>query len=114
MREFTSAYAAVLGREPAFTSWGGFADQEVRGVFDYILCRGRFSPSRALATPTRAEVLAFAERLPNAAYPSDHLPLVAELLLSGGGAAEAAAEGRRRLTGRLRRLGRWWRGNLLS
>eukprot|EP00747_Dinoflagellata_sp_TGD_P202160 gnl/TRDRNA2_/TRDRNA2_75654_c0_seq1.p1 gnl/TRDRNA2_/TRDRNA2_75654_c0~~gnl/TRDRNA2_/TRDRNA2_75654_c0_seq1.p1 ORF type:complete len:408 (+),score=66.87 gnl/TRDRNA2_/TRDRNA2_75654_c0_seq1:82-1305(+) len=74
-----SAYATVTGTEPAFTHWGGLADREVRGVFDYVFFRGpRLAPLRVLRAPDAAQILRFPERLPNPEYPSDHVPLAVD------------------------------------
>lgn len=84
-RALRSAYSEVLGDEPAFTSWGGWAGRDVRGVFDYVFVRGPlFRPWRVLCVPSGEDVLAFPERLPNPEHPTDHVPMVAELLLTAG------------------------------
>lgn len=83
-KELWSAYKAVLGDEPNFTSWGGWADRDVRGVFDYIFFRGDiFSPVSVLGTPSGADVLAIPERMPNPEHPTDHLPMVADFRIGG-------------------------------
>eukprot|EP00929_Paragymnodinium_shiwhaense_P096194 TRINITY_DN57722_c0_g1_i2.p1 TRINITY_DN57722_c0_g1~~TRINITY_DN57722_c0_g1_i2.p1 ORF type:complete len:308 (-),score=15.74 TRINITY_DN57722_c0_g1_i2:171-1094(-) len=75
-----SAYREVMGREPNFTCWAGLVDREVRGVFDYIMFRkDRFQAKRVLALPSNDDVVACSTRLPNAAHPSDHMPLIADL-----------------------------------
>lgn len=80
--ELWSCYKEVLGDEPDFTCWGGFAGRDVRGVFDYIMYRGDIlSPVSVLKTPAGADVLRVPERLPNAEHPSDHVPMVADFLL---------------------------------
>lgn len=76
-----SAYKTILGDEPSFTCWGGWTDREVRGVFDYIFVKGGFKVQRVLEIPTSEQVCRFAERLPNPLYPSDHFPLLADLLI---------------------------------
>mmetsp|Transcript_63509 Transcript_63509/g.186355 ORF Transcript_63509/g.186355 Transcript_63509/m.186355 type:complete len:570 (-) Transcript_63509:46-1755(-) len=77
-----SACVEVLGDEPSFTCWSGWEDRETRGVFDYVLLRGElFAPSRVVLVPDAEDVLGFAERLPNAVHPSDHFPIVADLVL---------------------------------
>jgi len=75
-----SAYKAVQGEEPNFTCWGGWADREVRIICDYILTKGTmFRPWRVLQVPTVASIVKYAERLPNWDFPSDHVPLAADL-----------------------------------
>jgi len=79
-----SAYKEVLGEEPGFTSWGGWADRDVRGVFDYIFFRGKlFKPLRVLQAPAATDVLQFSERMPNPEHPTDHVPMVADFLVTG-------------------------------
>lgn len=81
-----SAYKEVLGDEPDFTSWGGWADRDVRGVFDYIFFRGELLwPLRVLQVPSAADVLQFSERMPNPEHPTDHVPMVADFLVTGPG-----------------------------
>ena len=72
--ELRSAYEAVTGNEPEFTSWGGWIDRDVRCVFDYILFRGPvFLPRSVLQLPASAEVVRFPERVPNALHPTGPL-----------------------------------------
>eukprot|EP00929_Paragymnodinium_shiwhaense_P105349 TRINITY_DN70325_c0_g1_i1.p1 TRINITY_DN70325_c0_g1~~TRINITY_DN70325_c0_g1_i1.p1 ORF type:complete len:382 (+),score=102.66 TRINITY_DN70325_c0_g1_i1:84-1229(+) len=81
-RSLRSVYQSVLGEEPPFTSWGGWVGRDVRGVFDYILLRSDvMAPRRVLQLPEASEIVRFAERLPNRAHPSDHLPLAVDLIV---------------------------------
>jgi len=78
-----SAYQTVLGDEPDFTTYSGWAGRDVRLVADYIFFRGDlFTASRVLELPACAEVAAFPERMPNWEYPSDHFPIVVEFSVS--------------------------------
>merc|ERR1719215_285061 len=78
-QDLWSAYDQVLGEEPDFTSWGGWAGRDVRGVFDYIFFRGEtMHPVRVLGAPAALDVLGHPERMPNPEFPSDHIPLVAD------------------------------------
>ena len=95
---FRSAHAECCeGAEPFFTSWSGWVDRDVRAVFDYILSRGKLNQNanlrsiRALKFPGPEAVLKYSERLPNADYPSDHFPVVAEFAIVSGKALEEPA-----------------------
>jgi len=82
---FRSAYQSVLGEEPGFTSWGGWAGRDVRGVFDYILFKGNLlSAQRILSIPSAQHVMAIPNRLPNPEYPSDHFALAVDFLVGDG------------------------------
>jgi len=90
-KSFRSAYAEVLQKESDFTCWGGLADKECRGTFDYVLMRGSmFEPRRVLLMPPVEEVLRIPDRLPNADYPSDHFLLSADISISATPAVAAA------------------------
>lgn len=78
---FRSAVLEVFGREPQFTCWGGWEDREIRACFDYVLCLGqRIMSIGALAAPLDEDILHHPERLPNSMYPTDHIPVVVDLL----------------------------------
>lgn len=80
-----SAYAELLGREPAYTTWKIRAASEARGTpagevshtIDYLLCSEAIRTRRVLLPPEQLD----ADRLPSWRYPSDHILLAAELLL---------------------------------
>eukprot|EP00746_Dinoflagellata_sp_MGD_P036317 gnl/MRDRNA2_/MRDRNA2_187118_c0_seq1.p1 gnl/MRDRNA2_/MRDRNA2_187118_c0~~gnl/MRDRNA2_/MRDRNA2_187118_c0_seq1.p1 ORF type:complete len:519 (+),score=91.70 gnl/MRDRNA2_/MRDRNA2_187118_c0_seq1:173-1558(+) len=79
---FRSAAQEVFGYEMSFTCWGGLEDCEVRGCFDYVLIIGNnLVPRRALSPLPAAAVLDHMERLPNCTYPTDHIPVVYDLLV---------------------------------
>jgi len=79
-----SACRTVLGDEPSFTCWGGWEDREVRLVCDYVFLKGALlDPQRVLRVPAAAEVLRYPERLPNPHYPTDHVPIAADLAVAG-------------------------------
>jgi len=101
-RRLRSAYADRLGREPEFTNYAWIEDQPepFKGTLDYVLV------SPGLEVLAVRELPAF-ERgalvFPNAAQPSDHLLLSADLRLSlppsddaGGKQADAASGAGRR------------------
>eukprot|EP00929_Paragymnodinium_shiwhaense_P001800 TRINITY_DN102009_c0_g1_i1.p1 TRINITY_DN102009_c0_g1~~TRINITY_DN102009_c0_g1_i1.p1 ORF type:complete len:521 (-),score=95.57 TRINITY_DN102009_c0_g1_i1:133-1695(-) len=68
--------------EPNFTCWCGWHGYDVIGVFDYIFVMGRrFHVRNVLEMPSAFEVLRHDDRLPNEEFPSDHIPLVADLEL---------------------------------
>lgn len=67
-----SAYATVVGKEPPFTIY----TDRVRACHDYVWYTGEnLNANSALEVPDEA-VLKPLQGLPNAKYPSDHLPLV--------------------------------------
>lgn len=95
--ELRSAYKEVLSDEPNYTCWGGWSDREVRLVCDYILLKGDlFQPRRVLQVPTVEDVTGYAERLPNPDYPTDHVPLVADLAICAEEVAAAAPRFKKR------------------
>jgi len=75
---FRSAY----GSYPSFTTWGGWLDRDVKATLDYIMTSASISPLAALEIPADEVVADLPERLPNETCPSDHLCLVADVLLS--------------------------------
>lgn len=90
-----SAYAEVMGAEPRWTTWkkrsGNGKTGEVSHTIDYILISKQIECTRVLAPPADVDVVP--ERLPGWSYPSDHVALLAELVIpektqagdSGGG-----------------------------
>jgi len=78
--ELRSVCQEVLGTEPNYTCWGGWEDREVRLICDYALLKGPLlTPQGVLQVPEAADIVLHAERLPNPSYPSDHVPIVANL-----------------------------------
>lgn len=83
-----SAYAAVTGDEPAFTTCPG----RFVGTLDYIFADGvRARPVAVLRLPERTDDLGPAAAIPNAAYPSDHLLLATDIELCAADASDPAA-----------------------
>lgn len=78
--ELTSCYKNALGSEPPFTNWTeGFKD-----TIDYIFVSKPFEVCGVLHLPSASEMGPEPNSLPRAnsegkGYPSDHLPLMAEL-----------------------------------
>lgn len=78
--ELVSCYQSVLGSEPAFTNWTeGFKD-----TIDYIFVSKPLKVCAVLQLPSTSEMGPEPNSLPRAnpegkGYPSDHLPLMAEL-----------------------------------
>jgi CCR4-NOT transcription complex subunit 6 len=77
--DLASAMATALGEEPSFTNY----TKNFRGTLDYMW----YTPSRlkVLAVsniPDESEVIQYGEALPNVCYPSDHLLLCCDLLLT--------------------------------
>merc|ERR1711920_779884 len=69
---FESAYHKVLGKEPSFTNYTG----HYAGVLDYIWHgNDHLRVLRVLQQPSEEEIKDSNTALPNAVYPSDHLPL---------------------------------------
>jgi 2',5'-phosphodiesterase len=83
-RGYTSAYAAALGQEPAFTNYSVvkngplFAD-----TLDYLWLSPHWSVRSVQPVPSADDV---GSPLPNERYPSDHLLLAAEVDPSSEGA----------------------------
>lgn len=81
--------------EMQFTCWGGWQGYDVAGVFDYVLGYEEhlehqaqiIRPMRLLGCPQAADVRKFSERLPNKDHPSDHIPVVVDLIMRSIGAA---------------------------
>lgn len=76
---YTSAYAAVLGHEPAFTNYSQVKHQPpFCDTLDYLWLSPEWRAVSALPLPSIEEV---GSPLPNETYPSDHLLLAAEVEL---------------------------------
>lgn len=80
---FHCAVSEVTGGKPlAFSQWCRRCDVEIRSVIDHILLRGpQLTSVGMLAAPAEAAVVA-AGCLPNAAHPSDHIPVVVDVCFS--------------------------------
>ncbi len=77
-----SAYAALDGAEPAWTSWKVRAAGEVKRTIDYVWFeRSTLRPVATLGIPDDGAV--GAARLPSWQYPSDHLALVVRFAPAG-------------------------------
>ena len=78
-----SAYARVLGGEPAWTTWkrriGAFKAGEAKHTIDYIFTSPDIAVARVLNVPDEASIIE--TRLPGWEYPSDHVALRADLVL---------------------------------
>lgn len=70
---FVSAYRAINAVEPLFTNY----TQNFKGCLDYIMLKG-FTTLDVRALPSQEE-LQSETALPNSHWPSDHLPLVADI-----------------------------------
>lgn len=82
---FRCAYRlASSGRPlPAYTTWAGWGSGDFQAVCDHILVSEGLAVEGVLDVPEpEGLALAFPERLPNHAYPSDHMALVADLVLT--------------------------------
>ena len=76
---------------PAYSNWSGWEDRDVKATFDHVLLRGDgVVATAALRVPSAADVAASACRLPNPDYPSDHVSLVVEVRVGGGGGETAS------------------------
>jgi len=74
-----SAYAVVLGDEPAYTTYKIRGAYEAKHTIDYILISPSVGVRRVLLPPEEADIDSSA--LPGWRYPSDHIALMAELLI---------------------------------
>jgi endonuclease/exonuclease/phosphatase family metal-dependent hydrolase len=68
-----------LPQFPSFTMWNGWLDSDVKGAFDYVLLRGPCAACAVQRPPPEKEVAQLLTRLPCAEWPSDHLPVVADV-----------------------------------
>lgn len=73
---FKSAMKEVLGQEPQFTNYTA----NFKGCLDYVMLRG-LTATHAEPLPSEAELSA-ETALPNSKHPSDHIPLVVDLVHS--------------------------------
>ncbi len=72
-----SAYADVLGAEPAWTTWKVRGDEETRRTIDYVwYSEPHFRALSCLDLPAEDRVQP--ERFPSWQYPSDHLSLAVQ------------------------------------
>ena len=79
---FRCAQTEAAGAPHPFSYWAGWVDREVKTCFDHILIRGAgLVAAASLQVPAADEIARGACRLPNAGFPSDHLPLAAEVRL---------------------------------
>ena len=71
-----SAYKAVLGREPSYTTWKRRGSVELKHCIDYVLHTEHLGVGRVLLPPDEREL--GEGRLPDWRYPSDHVALAVE------------------------------------
>jgi len=76
---FTSAYEAILGKEPSYTTWKTRGGKMKQYTVDYIMLSKGISPVGVLDVPIEALVPSYG--FPNFRYPSDHVALCADLKL---------------------------------
>lgn len=70
------------GASPGYTSWAGWAAGDFKGVCDHILISADIRVAAVLDVPGEQKLAAaFPERLPNSEFPSDHMSLVADLVI---------------------------------
>ena len=83
---YTCVYASVglqHGlRIPNYTTWAGWASGDFKATCDHIFVSQGVQPQAVLDVP-EAQGLAtvYPERLPNASFPSDHMSLLADLIV---------------------------------
>jgi endonuclease/exonuclease/phosphatase family metal-dependent hydrolase len=91
---FRSAWGQQDGGElpqfPSFTMWNGWLDSDVKGAFDYVLLRGPCAACAVQRPPPEKEVAQLLTRLPCSDWPSDHLPVVADVAVWQTSAAHSA------------------------
>ena len=75
---FQSAYTQF----PSFTAWSGWLDRDVKASLDHVLYRGPIGPRAVLELPPEEAICQWPELLPNDSWPSDHLHLLADFVLS--------------------------------
>ncbi|CAE8740811.1 unnamed protein product [Polarella glacialis] len=82
---YRCAYRAV-GKDsniPSYTTWAGWASGDFRATCDHIFVSKGIHVSAVLDVPSSESLAdAFPERLPNRAYPSDHMSLIADLVIT--------------------------------
>jgi len=76
-----AGFQSGYGGFPAWTTWAGWSDHDVKAVLDYILLKGALIPRACLDVPKETWVLDYPDRLPNPDYPSDHICLVVDVEL---------------------------------
>lgn len=70
------------GEFPSFTTWAGWETGDYRAVCDHIFVSNGLEVSGVLDVPCSDKLrLRFPERFPNSQYPSDHMLLVADVVL---------------------------------
>jgi len=80
---YRCAYRSVGEALPGYTTWAGWSQGDYQAVCDHIFVSGPgIHVASVLGMPQPgALATAFPERLPNSVYPSDHMSLVADLVL---------------------------------
>jgi len=78
----SAGFSSAYGSYPSFTTWSGWLDRDVKATLDYIMIRGKVSAKSALTLPPDSAIGEHPERLPNDFCPSDHLCLVADVVLN--------------------------------
>jgi endonuclease/exonuclease/phosphatase family metal-dependent hydrolase len=74
-----SAYREVLGHEPEWTTWKRRGEKEAFHTIDYILASEAIKVNSVLLPPPTTSV--HQSRLPGWQYPSDHVALMADIVL---------------------------------
>lgn len=78
---YRCAYRSVANG-PAYTTWAGWATGDYRAVCDHIFVSSGVHVASVLDVPDPERLAhSFVERLPNKDFPSDHVSLVADLVI---------------------------------
>ena len=69
-------------RIPSYTTWAGWASGDFKATCDHIFVSQGVHAKAVLDVPNAEDLeRGFPERLPNALFPSDHMSLVADLVI---------------------------------
>lgn len=72
----------LKGIFPSYTTWAGWAAGDYVATCDHIFISKGISVAQVLDVPSAEQLTSsYEERLPCGAYPSDHMSLVADLML---------------------------------
>ena len=67
---------------PSYTTWAGWATGDFKATCDHIFVSSGVQIQAVLDVPDAEELSrVFLERLPNSAFPSDHMTLIADLII---------------------------------
>ena len=75
---FACSFTQAAEHPPGYTMWAGWADREVKTVFDRIMVQGPVRGVRCLQLPAE-QLVSRTNGLPSRDFPSDHLPIVVDL-----------------------------------